>query len=95
MPHELRSRRVAGAPERPAGACDQTDGLAEALGGRQLARAGEGVGPLWLVDPTDHTLEAFELRDGEWVLTGSAKDGEPVSIRPFDAITFSLADLWP
>ena len=25
----------------------------------------------------------------------SAKDDEPVSIRPFDAITFILGDLWP
>ena len=54
-----------------------------------------GVGHLWLVDPTDRTLEAFELRQGEWVLIATAKDDEPVSIRPFDAITFSLADLWP
>ena len=50
---------------------------------------------LWLVDPSDRTLEAFELRDGEWVLIGTAKDDDPVSIRPFDAITFSLGDLWP
>ena len=57
--------------------------------------AREGVGHLWLVDPADRTLEAFELREGEWVLIGSAKDDEPVSIRPFDAITFSLGDLWP
>ena len=42
-----------------------------------------------------NTLEAFELREGEWVLIAAAKDDEPVSIRPFDAITFSLADLWP
>ena len=48
-----------------------------------------------LVDPTDRTLEAFELREGEWVLIGTAKDDEPVSVRPFDAITFSLGDLWP
>lgn len=54
-----------------------------------------GVGHLWLVDPTDRTLEAFELREGEWVLIATAKDDEPVSNRPFDAITFSLADLWP
>ena len=54
-----------------------------------------GVGHLWLVDPTDRALEAFELREGEWVLIATAKDDEPVSIRPFDAITFSLADLWP
>ena len=57
--------------------------------------AREGVAYLWLVDPTDRTLEAFELRDGQWVLIGSAKDDEPVSIPPFDAITFSLGDLWP
>ena len=44
---------------------------------------------------TDRTLKAFELRDGEWVLIGTAKDDDPVSIRPFDAITFSLGDLWP
>ena len=57
--------------------------------------AREGVGHLWFIDPTDRTLEAFELRDGQWLLIASAKDDDPVSIRPFDAITFSLGDLWP
>ena len=57
--------------------------------------AREGVGHLWLVDPTDRTLEEFELRESQWVLIASAKDDEPVSIPPFDAITFSLDDLWP
>ena len=57
--------------------------------------AREGVGHLWLLDPADRTLEAFELREGQWVLIASAKDDDPVSIRPFDAITFSLGDLWP
>ena len=57
--------------------------------------AREGIGHLWLIEPTDRTLEAFVLRDGQWVLIGSAKDDEPVSIPPFDAITFSLGDLWP
>ena len=56
--------------------------------------AREGVAHLWLVDPTDRTLEAFELHDGQWLLIASAKDDEAVSIRPFDAITFSLGDLW-
>ena len=54
-----------------------------------------GVGYLWLIEPTDRTLEAFELRDGEWVLIAWVKDDEPVSVLPFDAITFSLGDLWP
>ena len=65
------------------------------LHGKRPIYAREGVGHLWFIDPTDRTLEAFELRDGEWVLIGSAKDDEPVNIRPFDAITFSLGDLWP
>ena len=63
------------------------------------ARQAPGLRPrrvahLWLVDPTDRTLEAFELRDGQWVLIASAKDNEPISIRPFDAITFNLGALW-
>ena len=64
------------------------------LHGKRRVYAREGVAHLWLVDPTDRTLEAFELREGEWVLIGTAKDEEPVGIRPFDAITFSLGDLW-
>ena len=65
------------------------------LHGKRPIYAREGVKYLWLVDPADRTLEAFELRDGAWVLIACAKDNEPVSIRPFDAITFSLGDLWP
>ena len=57
--------------------------------------ARESIPHLWLVDPTDRTLEAFDLHDGQWLLIASAKDDNPVSIRPFDAITFSLGDLWP
>ena len=56
--------------------------------------AREGVSHLWLIDPTDRTLEAFELRAGKWELIARARDDEPVSIRPFDAIMFSLAELW-
>ena len=65
------------------------------LHGKRPMYAREGVGHLWLVDPADRTLEAFELRDGHWVLIAGAKDDDPISIRPFDAITFSLGDLWP
>ena len=63
---------------------------------RRSARiyARDGVAHLWLIDLIDRTLEAFELREGEWVLIACAKDDEPVSVRPFDAITFSLGDLW-
>ena len=64
------------------------------LHGKRPIYGQAGVRHLWLVDPTDRTLEAYELRDGEWVLIATAKDDDPVSIRPFDAITFSLGALW-
>ena len=57
--------------------------------------AREGVEHLGLVDPVDRTLEAFELREGEWLPIATAKDDDPVDVRPLDAVTFSLADLWP
>lgn len=65
------------------------------LHGKRPIYAREGIAHLWLVDPTDRTLEVFELRDGRWVPIGSVKDDEPVGIPPFDAITFSLGGLWP
>ena len=54
-----------------------------------------GVPYLWFVDPDVRGLEAFELRDGQWVLTASLKDEEEVRVPPFQAISFSLAGLWP
>ena len=56
--------------------------------------AREGVPHLWLVDPVEHILEAFELHEGRWVLIASVEDDEPVSIAPFEAVTFSLGELW-
>ncbi len=57
--------------------------------------AAAGVPHLWLVDPTARTLEAFALRDGQWVLLTALKDDEPVSVPPFEAISFPLSTLWP
>ena len=54
-----------------------------------------GVPHYWLLDPRQQILEAFELADGKWMLSGSWRSADMVSAPPFDAITFSLADLWP
>lgn len=54
-----------------------------------------GVAHLWLVDPIDRTLEAFALRDGQWVLTAALRDADEVRVPPFDAIAFPLSELWP
>ena len=63
--------------------------------GKRPVYAREGVGYLWFVDPAACDLEAFELRDGEWVLVATARNDDPVSIPPFEAITFPLDALWP
>lgn len=53
-----------------------------------------GVAHVWLVDPQAQTLEALELRDGHWLLIAALKDDDRVAVPPFDAVGFSLADLW-
>ena len=57
--------------------------------------AREGVPYLWFVDPEARTLEAFALHGGQWTQIASLSDEEPVSVPPFDAISFPLATLWP
>lgn len=65
------------------------------LGGKSAVYAREGVSYFWLVDPIDRSLEAFRLHETQWVLIDKLFDDAPVSLPPFEAITFSLADLWP
>lgn len=54
-----------------------------------------GVGHLWLIDPGARTLEAFELRDGAWMLIAALQEAAEVRVASFDAIGFPLAALWP
>lgn len=54
-----------------------------------------GVAHVWIVDPAAQTLEAFELREGRWLWIAALKDDDKVSVPPFDAVSFCLADLWP
>ena len=63
--------------------------------GKRPVYAREAVRHLWFIDPEARDLEAFELRDGEWVLIATARNDDPVSIPPFEAISFPLDALWP
>ncbi len=56
--------------------------------------AQHGVPFLWLIDPAPRTLEVFLLREGHWILEHVYQDDDKVRAAPFDAISFSLADLW-
>ena len=53
-----------------------------------------GFAHVWLVDPVVRTLEAYALQQGGWLLLATLKDDDAVSLPPFDAVSFSLADLW-
>ena len=57
--------------------------------------AREGVSHLWFIDPDAQTLEAFELRKGQWALRTTLSDDRAVSLPPFEAVTFPLDALWP
>ena len=57
--------------------------------------AREGVRQLWFVDPDARTLEAFELREGHWLLLATLVDDATVSLPPFEAIAFPRDALWP
>jgi Uma2 family endonuclease len=49
---------------------------------------------LWIIDPIERYLEAYELRGGAWSLIATRVDDEPVRIKPFDATEFNLDALW-
>ncbi len=53
-----------------------------------------GVMHLWHIDPAAQTLEAFELKDGAWMLLGSRGSGDTCDLLPFDAVPFALDLLW-
>lgn len=49
---------------------------------------------VWLIDPILRTLEAFALRQGQWVLLGVREGADTISLPPFDAVSFDLSALW-
>jgi Uma2 family endonuclease len=57
--------------------------------------ADAGVPYYWLVDPRRQTLEAFEFAGTEWSPIGNWRADDEVCAAPFQALTFSLAELWP
>jgi len=65
------------------------------LGKKRDIYAEQGTAHLWLIDPDARTLEAFALEGARWVLQATVVDDADVALPPFEAVTFSLADLWP
>ena len=65
------------------------------LSGKRAVYAREGVSYLWFSDPIARSLEAYELSGKEWVLIDTLFEDAPVSLPPFEVISFDLGDLWP
>ena len=53
-----------------------------------------GVKHVWLVDPALRTLEAYENRQGQWLLLQTLADDARVALAPFDAVEWDLGVLW-
>ncbi|WP_457673238.1 Uma2 family endonuclease [Thiolapillus sp.] len=62
--------------------------------GKMPIYAESGVPWLWLIDPEVKTLEAYELREGRWLLLKTLSDHAEVALPPFDAVPFPLEALW-
>ena len=56
--------------------------------------AEHGVSHYWIVDVDARTLEAFELRSGQWVLAGNYDDASTAAIAPFEAIELEVGRLF-
>jgi Uma2 family endonuclease len=64
-------------------------------GDKRRIYASHGVEHLWYLDPRARTLEVFARADQSWLLTQTFVDQDEVRAPPFDAISFSLGQLWP
>jgi Uma2 family endonuclease len=64
-------------------------------GPKRRIYADAGVGHLWLLEPSEGTLEAFALSGRQWLLLETVQRGEQINVAPFDAASFPLDDLLP
>ena len=64
-------------------------------GAKRGIYAAHGLKHYWLLDPRAEVLEAFELRDGQWVLLNTFSGADDVIAAPFAAVPFPLSALWP
>jgi len=56
--------------------------------------ARNGVEHLWLVEPVEGRVEAYERLDARWVVVGTWGDDVDARIPPFDAAPIDLGRLW-
>ncbi|MGN6370261.1 MAG: Uma2 family endonuclease [Phycisphaerae bacterium] len=53
-----------------------------------------GVANYWIIDPTKHTFEAFQLQSSQYAPVATGRDNDVVHAPPFDTLDVPLAKLW-
>lgn len=53
-----------------------------------------GVKHVWLVHPTDHTIEVFESSESGWVLIQTHEGEGAFAAKPFEALELDTSTLW-
>jgi Uma2 family endonuclease len=62
---------------------------------KQKIYAEHGVTHYWIVDPEARTLEAFSLREGQWVVAAAFDESEEhARIAPFEAVEVPISRLF-
>lgn len=49
---------------------------------------------IWLVHPTDETLQAYKLDRVAWTMIGTYGPEDNARIPPFEALQFTLSEVW-
>ena len=49
---------------------------------------------VWLINPTDRTLEVLRLEKGRWIVASNYGGDDVVRAEPFEAVEIDLARLW-
>jgi Uma2 family endonuclease len=56
--------------------------------------AREGVGYVWLIDPSAQTLEVYTAANGAWLRSQTAQADEKIRSEPFADLELDLAIFW-
>lgn len=91
--HIVTERGIEGAPTLVTEILSPTTQRTDRVAKAQLY-AKYGVSNYWLIDPGQHTFEAYELAGDHYVIIESMKNQDEFHPSLFPGLTIRLADLW-
>lgn len=80
----------------PDWACEVLSPATEAIdrGRKMEIYAREGVSFLWLVNPTQRTLESYRLVASKWTLLATFLGSTEIRAEPFEAVALDMSRWW-